>query len=107
MFGSIAVLRPKEGKEAEVVALFEEWWRLRTPRPVHEAIAGHVFRRVDRPDELMAPVVFATREAYEANAADPAQGYWHRRLVALLKEEPTWIDGDILSSSIAGESAQG
>jgi hypothetical protein len=48
----------------------------------------------------MIPVVFETRESYEANANDPAQSYWHRRLVALLEEPPTWIDGDVLSSSI-------
>jgi hypothetical protein len=100
MFGSIAVVRPKEGKEAEVVAHFAEWWRVRSPRSVPEAVAAHVFKLVDRPDELMVPVVFETREAYEANARDPAQSYWHRKLVSLLQEEPKWIDGDVLSSSI-------
>jgi hypothetical protein len=98
VFGSIAVVRPKEGKEAEVVALFEEWWRVRSPQPVPEAVSGYVFRLVERPDELMIPIVFETRESYEANARDPAQSYWHRRLVALLKEEPRWLDGDILAS---------
>jgi hypothetical protein len=106
MFGSIAVVRPKEGKEAEVIALFEEWWRLRSPQVVPDAIAGHVFRLVERPDELMVPVVFETREGYEANANDPAQSYWHRRLVALLKEEPRWIDGDVVSSWIRGSKAK-
>ena len=104
MFGSIAVVRPKEGKEADVVAHFAEWWRLRSPQVVPEAIAGHVFRPVDRPGELMIPVVFETREAYEANAKDPAQSYWYRKLVAMLEEEPRWIDGDVLSSSIRKDS---
>ena len=102
MFGSIAVVRPKAGKEDQVVALFEEWWTVRTPQVVPEAIAGHVFRLVDRANEIMVPVVFETREAYEANANDPAQSYWHRRLVALLEEEPTWIDGDIVASFMPG-----
>ena len=100
MFGSIAVVKPKEGKEAAVVAMFDEWWRMRSPGPVHEALAAHVFRRLDRPGELMVPVVFEDRASYEENARDPAQSHWHRRLVALLEEEPQWIDGDVLSSQI-------
>ena len=103
MFGSIAILKPKEGREADVLALLDEWWRLRTPKPVTAAIAAHVFRLVERPDELMVPVVFESRESFEENSADPAQSYWHRRLVALLREDPVWIDGEVLASSVTWE----
>ncbi len=105
MFGSIAVMKPKTGKEEAFVALMDEWWRLRTPEPVPGAVAMHVYRGIEDPSIFMAPVIFHSREEYEANANDPAQSAWHRKLGSLLTEPPEWIDGDIVSSHRApGES---
>ena len=72
-FGSIAVMKPKPGREEEVFEMMNEWWRLRTPAPVPGALAMHVYRGIEDPSTLMVPIVFASREQYEANANDPAQ----------------------------------
>lgn len=95
MFGSIFRMRPKAGRQAEVVALFDEWQR--TPGPVVPgAIAGYLLRPENRPDELIGVAIFADRESYLANASDPQQDAWYRRLRERLEADPQWEDGAFL-----------
>ena len=102
LFGSVATMKPKPGKEEAVSAMIDEWWRLRSPGAVPGAVAVHLFRAVEEPGTFMFSVVFDSREEYEANANDPAQSMWHRKLASMLIEEPVWTDGDILSSHTRG-----
>jgi steroid delta-isomerase-like uncharacterized protein len=97
MFGSIFRLRPKPGREQEVVALHEEWGRDRALR-VKGVRAGHLFHPLDRPGELVGVAVFADRDTYTANANDPEHDAWYRRLRGLLEADPIWEDGDVLYS---------
>jgi len=96
MFGTIALLKPRAGTEAQVTALFDQWWAERAPR-VKGAVSSTLYRNLNNPAELMLAVVFDSRENYEANANDPAQGEWYGKLAALLEGEPRWIDGDVLN----------
>lgn len=96
MFGTIALMRPKAGKEAEVVRHFDSWWAGRGLQ-VPGALAGEVRRNEGNPAELIAVVTFDSKESYTGNANDPAQDAWYRQLVELLEGEPRWIDGEILS----------
>ena len=96
MFGTIALLKPKEGQIDAINALFEEWWTERRPK-VQGAISSTIYRNVSNPAELMIAVVFDSKENYQANAADPAQNDWYQKMAALLEGEPRWIDGDILA----------
>lgn len=97
MFGTIFSMRPKPGQENAVVALFERWDRERRPK-IKGPLAGHLYRNVQNPGELMAAVVFDSRDNYFANANDPEQDRWYRELVALLEAEPRFIDGEVLRS---------
>lgn len=97
MFGSIFLMRPKPGQEDAVVALFDRWDRERRPK-IKGARAGHLYRNAQNPAELMAAVVFDSRDSYVANAGDPEQDRWYRELVALLEVEPRFIDGEVLRS---------
>jgi len=97
MFGTIFTMRPKTGRENDVVALFDQWDRERRPK-IKGALAGHLYRNDQNPGELMAAVVFDSRENYFANANDPEQDRWYRELVALLEAEPRFIDGEVLRS---------
>ena len=94
MFGTIAVARAKEGKGDALVEHFTSWWEKRAPKGTG-ATSGTVYRTTEDPREYMVTVVFESREAYEANADDPAQDAWYQELVELLETEPRWIDGDV------------
>src|SRR5262245_58796351 len=96
MFGTIALMKPKEGQVDALNALFDQWREERRPQ-VKGAISSTVYRNVNNPAELMVAVVFDSKENYMANAADPAQNEWYQKLVACLEGEPRWIDGDILA----------
>ena len=94
MYGTIYQLRPKPGKEADVVALMNEWDRDRRPK-VKGSLAGYLYK-LDK-GGLMGAVVFESKEAYVANANDPEQDAWYRRLRDLLEADPEWNDGEIVS----------
>ncbi len=105
MYGTVFRARVKPGREGEVTALFDEWWRERAPR-VPGAVAGYVLRPDSGSGELLGVAVFADRASYCANAADPEQDRWYRRLRDALEADPQWEDGEIISAS-AGPPAAG
>jgi hypothetical protein len=43
----------------------------------------------------MSAVVFASREAYVANANSPEQQALYQRMTAAFDSEPEWFDGEI------------
>jgi hypothetical protein len=94
MFGTIAIMKPRKGKEDAVSDMFEQWWDVRRPK-VKGAIASTVYRNPKNAEELMMALVFDTRENYEANAADPEQIEWYQRLLVLLEDLPRYIDSEI------------
>lgn len=96
MFGTTALATPRSGQEGAVVEHFNRWWRDRAP-VARGALLGTLYRNTSKPSELIMTVVFASKTLYEDNANDPEQDRWYRQLVALLEEEPQWIDGDVLA----------
>lgn len=100
MFGSIFVMRPRPGMEQAVIAHMGKWQEEREPK-IKGFKASHLYRNVQNPAELMAAVVFDSKENYFANSDDPEQDTWYRELVALLETEPSFIDGDVLLSHTA------
>jgi len=96
MYGTIAIIKPKAGKESEIVKTLETWWEGRRTK-VRGAIASTIYRNESNPSELMMAVVFESKESYVANANDPEQDRWYHELLELLDGEPRWIDGEILA----------
>ena len=96
MYGSIFRMRPRRGREKDIVALMEEWDRQRRPK-ARGARAGYLFRPNDRTNELIGVAVFDDRATYEANAADPEQHQWYTRLREMLEADPAWEDGEYLA----------
>lgn len=94
MYGTIYQLRPKPGKETDVVALMDEWDRERRPK-AKGSLGGYLFK-LDK-GGMMGVAVFENKEAYVANANDPGQDAWYRRLRELLEADPEWNDGEIVS----------
>jgi quinol monooxygenase YgiN len=93
MYGTIARLRVKPGKEEELRRLGQE---------MSPQIPGLVFEHVYRTDadanELYLVVAFASEQAYCANAGSPEQHQRYEQLRALLDADPEWHDGEIIDS---------
>jgi quinol monooxygenase YgiN len=95
MFGTLMVMRPKQGHEQAVLEMMDTWVRERAPR-IEGFLTAALYRNEGDPKELIGAVVFQSRDAYFANANDPEQDRWYRRLVEHLESEPRFIDGDVL-----------
>ena len=77
------------------MAMHEEWGRARKSK-VKGAIASYLYKLDKKPDELIMVAVFQDKKSYQANAADPEQDRWYRRLRELLQADPLWEDGEIV-----------
>lgn len=91
-YGTIARLRAKPGKQQELLELMHTYDDLDVP-----GMRGtNVYQMDDDADVYMISVVFDSKEAYHANANDPAQNQRYEKMAALLAEEPQWHDGEIV-----------
>lgn len=93
MYGSIFRIRPRAGREQDVIRMMEEWDRERQPK-ARGALGGYLFK-LDKGD-MMGVAVFDSKENYIANAQDPEQDAWYRRFRELLESDPEWNDGEIV-----------
>lgn len=93
MYGTVFRIQPKLGTEEEIIRLMEQWDRERRPK-VKGVVATYLYR-LDQ-GGMMGAVVFQDKETYEANANDPEQDRWYRRLRELLEADPEWNDGEIV-----------
>jgi hypothetical protein len=80
--GGIIRLRPKPGRERELIALIDEWRRERAPG----ARASYALTPGRCGDRLSVAV-------FGARARDIAHDHWHGRLRDALEAEPEWVDG--------------
>ena len=96
MYGTVARLHFKPGideqREAELDAASQ--------RRIPGAVASYVYRTDADPNVYYLAVVFASKAAYDANAASPEQHAEFLRLRALLAEDPEWHDGAVVRSMV-------
>ena len=95
MYGTVARLRVKAGKEAEFQQLGTALGRTKVPG----SVALYVYRLDAAPNEFYLAVVFSDKAAYERNADSPEQEARFQQLMALLDGEPEWHDGEVIASS--------
>lgn len=101
MYGSIAKMRIKPGKEQELHQTLSS-----SGADTPGFVFAHVYRLDDDPQTLMLAVAFESRESYRANAESPKQHESYLAYRALLDEDPEWHDGEILFSELQqGQSA--
>ena len=98
MYGSIFRMKVKGGQEQRVVEVFSQWEQERKPK-VKGAIAGLLLRPDSKPGELIGVAVFEDKPSYRANADDPEQDKWFRKLLENLEEDPEWEDGEYVAGS--------
>ena len=99
MYGSIFHMKAKPGQEQKIVDQFKSFDENRRPI-VDGALGGLVMRPDGAPGTVVGVAVFRDEASYRANANDPAQGEWFMELRALLEEDPTWEDGEIVSQTL-------
>src|SRR6266446_6563728 len=102
MYGTVARMRLKSNSDEQVQALNDEFARERG-RKIEGFVASYVLRPDNRKDELILVAVFRDRASYRANAADPEQDRWYRRLREHLESDPEWTDGEV----VFGDTASG
>ncbi|TMC50663.1 MAG: hypothetical protein E6J14_03655 [Chloroflexi bacterium] len=91
MYGTLARARVKPGKADELARVFEQ--NVELPEG---SISVSVLRTDSDPDQVFITGVFASREAYQRNAASPEQDARFRRMRELLVADPEWHDGEVI-----------
>jgi quinol monooxygenase YgiN len=93
MYGTIARVKVDPTKIEELKALGDA---MGVPPG---QVARYIYQMDADPDELYLVAVFASKEAYWANANSPEQHERFLQLRALLLEDPEWHDGAIVSAA--------
>lgn len=94
MYGTVARMQVKPGAEAQLMALSEQYNAMSVPGYRGE----YVYRLDNEPNTYYMAVLFDSKEAYHANAQDPAQNERYTQMRALLASDPEWHDGEIIST---------
>ena len=98
MYGTIFRMKIKTGKERELLEAFDRWERERRPK-VAGVISSLVLKSDKVPGEFLAVAVFKDKESYTANAKDPEQDKWYKKMRLLLQSDPEWNDGKFVFAS--------
>lgn len=93
MYGTVAHIRVQSGHQEALRGIIQEWNIEHKPK-VAGALAGHMFQLDRDPQEWIMVALFQDKASYEANAGDPEQDRWFRRLMEHLEGEPEWNDGE-------------
>ena len=96
MYGTIGHYRVKPGMEEQLRQLLEEQGRTFESGQVQGFVATYGYRMDADQNDIYLAVVFASKEAYWANARSPEQDARYRQLLPLLEREPEWHDGEIV-----------
>ncbi len=92
MYGTVARLRLKPGKEAEFQQLSKVFEEAKIPG----LVAEYVYRMDANANELYLVAMFTDKAAYERNASSPEQHARFLQMMALLEGEPEWHDGEVI-----------
>jgi quinol monooxygenase YgiN len=82
----------KPGSEDTLRELLREF----EARQVPGFVAHYTYRLDADPNTIVEAVIFASKEAYVANANSPEQHTFYERMAALFDGEPEWQDGEIV-----------
>ena len=99
MYGSIFRMKLKPGQGQKLMDMFQEWERERKPK-IKGAVYSLVLKPDNKPDELVGVAIFPDKASYKANADDPEQDRWYRKMRESLSEDPAWEDGEFIQADI-------
>jgi len=88
-------MKVKPGKEQELINIFKEWEKERKPK-IQGTVYSLLLKPGNKPNELVGAAIFPDKTSYTANADDPEQDKWYRKMRELLEEDPAWEDGEFI-----------
>jgi quinol monooxygenase YgiN len=94
MYGTVARMRLKAGAEEAIMAMSAGY----RANPIPGMVAQYVYRMDADPQEYYLAIIFASKEAYQANAQSPEQHARFEHMMTLLDAEPEWHDGEIIDA---------
>ncbi len=97
MYGTVAQLRVKSGEGEAVIELMNDWNHDRRSNAAGFN-GGYVFRSESDPEHMILVAAFDDQQTYRANADNPEQDRWFRRVREHLRDDPLWEDGEIVST---------
>lgn len=95
MYGSIFRMKLKPGKEQELKGVLNEWERDRKPK-IQGTVHSLVLQPDNKPGEVVGVAIFPDKASYRANAEDPEQDKWYKKMRELLEDDPEWEDGEFI-----------
>ena len=99
MYGSIFRMKVKPGKERELKDIIEEWEKERKPK-IQGTVHTLILKPDNKPDEFIGVAAFPNKTSYTANADDPEQDKWYRKMRELLEKDPAWEDGEFIAGDV-------
>ena len=91
MYGTVARIKVKPGREADFLAFGRSEETLNIP-----GFLGQFVYHLDRdPNEYMLVIVFRDDDSYFKNADSPEQEERYHQMREMLAEDPEWFDGEI------------
>lgn len=97
MYGTVARMTFKPDGLDEFIKIWDEWNRDAKPS-VEGVVAGYVYQLDADPNQAIMAVVYRDKAAYMANADDPEQDKWYRRMRECMTADPEWNDGKIVAA---------
>jgi heme-degrading monooxygenase HmoA len=94
MYGTIARMRIKSGQETQLSDVSRQWEQERKGK-ARGFVTSYLLKPDQRPNERLLVAIFEDRQSYRANAEDPEQDKWYRRLRQHLESDPEWTDGEV------------
>ena len=88
MFVTVSMYRAREGQEGAVVALHEEWQRLRKAGS-EGFLSAELLRSLQDPLAFIDIARFENEAAAQTAANDPGEAAWQQRLSRLTEDNPT------------------
>lgn len=105
MFGTVCILYPNAGQEAQVLAALDAWQRDISAR-IGQPVKGIVYRvtESERADsgngELVVAIAFPDQATFAGVMNQRATDPNYSALLALLSDEPIFLDGPVVWSSL-------
>lgn len=92
MYGSIARMKAKPGEREALINFLATAYSPPPPTFVNR----YVFQMDNDPDVFYVAAVMESQDAWVQNSHRPEIQALYPQLVALLAEEPTWYDGQVV-----------
>lgn len=91
MYGTVARMRIKPGKEQELLKMADE------ASGIRGFVFNHVYKLDGGNNEYLLVAGFESKDAYVENANSPEQHQRYLQYRELLESDPEWNDGEIVS----------